>query len=175
MKLKLTLSTVLGTTIAVLVLGVGITAINTSSAGTVGTVAIVMILILGGAAAIVSILHVRRARLKRISHREPLSPEQIFSRFYEEKGLRKEAVISIWREIANILALPAEKLRPTDKFNDELKPLAEWHFYDDHLEHLLVWASKYARKRGAEIDLREFKTVDDLVRRLSEIEMKRAN
>ena len=164
----------MGTAVVLLVFGVGITAITATDPGTVGTVAVVMIVVLGSAAAIVSMLHVRHARLEPFSNREPLSPEQIFSRFYKENNLREEAVVWIWREVANILAVPPEKLRPTDKFDDELKPLAGWHFYDDHLEHLLVWARKFARRRGTEIDPTEFKTVDDIVKRLSQIEIKAA-
>lgn len=131
------------------------------------TAATLMILLLGAAAGIVSMVYVRRVRMKRIADREPMSPDQIFSRYYKDSGLREEFVVLVWGDIAKILALPAEKLRPTDKFNEELKPLAGWHFYDDHLEDLLTWADKYARKRGAIVNPAEFKTLDDLVRRLS--------
>jgi hypothetical protein len=168
MKQRLTLTTV-WVTMAVLI-GIGciiLLAFSHKDRAFIPTAATLMILLVGATAGIVSMVYVRRVRIKRIADREPLSPDQIFSRYYKDSGLKEDFVVLVWGDIAKILALPAGKLRPCDKFNDELKPLTGWYFYDDHLEDLLTWADKYARNRGASVDPGEFKTLDDLVRRLS--------
>jgi hypothetical protein len=168
MKPKFTLTMVWGTMVLLTWLGaLAIFTLSPKDPSFRKPAALLMIFILGGTAALISISYVRRARMKPIAHRQSLPPEEIFLKYYKDIGLREDVVIHIWREIAGILALPAEKLRPTDRFNDELKPLGGWYHYDDHLSWLFAWAEKYARSHGAKIDPAEIKTLDDLVRCLS--------
>ena len=130
---------------------------------------LVILGVVGGTTAFISIVYVRRIRRQPFVNREPLTPEEIFSTYYKEDGLRDEVFVRLWQEIAALLALPAEKLRPTDRFDQELKPLDHWQFYDNDLEHLLVWVNRYADERGVKLNVQAFRTLDDVVRALARL------
>jgi hypothetical protein len=163
----LTLNKVMGVAVALVLLGyLAVLQFGPDDPHFVKLTMLVMLGVVGGTAAFVSMGYVRRVRRQPFVDREPLTPEEIFSTYYKEDGLRSEVFVRLWQEIATLLALPAEKLRPTDRFDQELKPLDHWQFYDDHLEHLLVWVTQYADKRGVKLNVKEFRILDDLVKAL---------
>ncbi len=168
--MRLTFSGIMGVTVALVLLGyLAVLQFGPDDPRFVKFSVLVLLGVCGGTAAFVSIVYVRRVRRQPFADREPLTSEAIFSRYYKEDGLRDEVFIRLWQEIAALLALPAEKLRPTDRFDQELKPLDHWEFYDDHLDHLFAWVSRYADQRGAKINLQEFTTLDNVVRYLARL------
>lgn len=107
--------------------------------------------------------YVRRVRTSRFTGRETLSPEEIYRRYFHDTGLRQDVVVRQWQETAKSLELPSELLRPTDRFDTELRPLAGWPLYDDQVEHLFAWAMGQAKMRGTSIDLSGVATLGHFV------------
>lgn len=118
--------------------------------------------------------YVKRARLSHLTGREAMSPEEICRQYFDPAGLRQEVLVRQWREAANNLELPAELLRPTDRFDTELKPLAGWPLYDDQIEDLFAWATRRAKALGTTIDLTGVQTLGDFVTLLARLETGRA-
>lgn len=130
------------------------------------------LLVTGLTAALVSMFYVKRTRLKRFSDREVLSREDIYARYFRDSGLEKVTIVSVWEDVAKVLALPPEKLRPTDRFDQELRPLSEWYHYDDNVEHLFAWALKSAKIRGVTVNFDEVQTLGDFVTLMAKLRKK---
>ena len=166
----LTLNKVMGGAVALVLLGyLAVLQFGPDDPNFIKLSMLVILGVVGGTTAFISIVYVRRIRRQPFVNREPLTPEEIFSTYYKEDGLRDEVFVRLWQEIAALLALPAEKLRPTDRFDQELKPLDHWQFYDNDLEHLLVWVNRYADERGVKLNVQAFRTLDDVVRALARL------
>jgi hypothetical protein len=104
----------------------------------------------------------RRQRLKRFHGRPNLSLEQIHSKFFGQTNFPKELVSELWKEVAESLRLPPGKLRPTDRFDQELAAPKGWEFDDEILD--VQWAAERRRKRSEiKTDLSQIKTVGDYV------------
>ncbi len=171
MRPTLTLSRIWTATLAIVLLGtVGIWMVFSPDSSFRMPAIFSLILVTGLTAAFFSMFYVRRIRLERFSHREALSPGEIYARYFHDSGLQEAIVVRVWHEAAKVLALPAEKLRPTDCFDQELRPLSEWHFYDDHVDHLFAWATKLAKQRDATISLAEVRTLGDFVILMSKLQ-----
>lgn len=107
--------------------------------------------------------YVRSVRLSRIRGREPISTEEIYRRYFSSSGLQLEVFVSDWRDAARCLELPADLLRPTDRFSAELKPLAGWPLYDDQIEHLFTWAARRVNIQRAKLDIMSIQTLGELI------------
>lgn len=104
----------------------------------------------------------RRLRLKRFENRPELSLEQIYGEFFAGKSLPKELACELWNEVAKCLCLPPGKLRPTDRFDQELAAPKGWEFDDEILD--VQWAAERRLKQsGTQADLSHIKTVADYV------------
>jgi hypothetical protein len=99
-----------------------------------------------------------------LAAREALTDEEIYRRFYASLGLNKTEVIELWHEIAEILRVPAERMRPSDKFG---KDIGAYWITSEELDILSTAAQLRAKLRGLTIDLASIKTVDDYVKRLA--------
>jgi hypothetical protein len=99
-----------------------------------------------------------------LATREALTDEEIYRRFYASLGLNKTEVIELWHEIAEILRVPAERMRPSDKFG---KDIGAYWITSEELDILSTAAQQRAKLRGLTIDLASIKTVDDYVKRLA--------
>ncbi|WP_374088070.1 hypothetical protein [Methylomicrobium lacus] len=99
-----------------------------------------------------------------LAAREALTDEEIYRRFYASLGLNKTEVIELWHEIAEILRVPAERMRPSDKFG---KDIGTYWITSEELDILSTAAQQRAKLRGLTIDLASIKTVDDYVKRLA--------
>jgi hypothetical protein len=99
-----------------------------------------------------------------LAAREALTDEEIYRRFYASLGLNKTEVIELWHEIAEILRVPAERMRPSDKFG---KDIGAYWITSEELDILSTAAQQRAKLRGLTIDLASIKTVDDYVKRLA--------
>lgn len=92
------------------------------------------------------------------------SDYEIYRRFYASSGLNKAAVIDMWHEVARVLRVPAERLRPTDRFG---KDAGAYWITSEELDTLGVIAQKRAKRQGLIIDLASIETVDDYVKRFA--------
>lgn len=133
-----------------------------------------LLLCLSIVTALFSTRYVKRARLSRLTGRAAMSPEEIYRQYFDAAGLRQEVLVRQWREAASSLELPAELLRPTDRFDTELKPLSGWPLYDDQIEDLFAWATRRAKALGTTIDLTGVQTLGDFVTLLARLETGRA-
>lgn len=124
----------------------------------------------GLAAAVWSYTSSRRKRRNVFDAREPLASEEIFARYYVDSGIGKDVVMRLWTDCARALKVPAEKLRPTDRFEDELSASDFWASLDDPKDDLAEYAMALAKRRGTTLDLKATKTFDDLIRALARIE-----
>ena len=63
--------------------------------------------------------------------------------------------------MATTLSLPAERLRPSDKFGDELGP---YRVINDDLDQLQVVTTRRLETFGRKADFSAIKTLDDYIR-----------
>jgi hypothetical protein len=103
-----------------------------------------------------------KEKLKRLTNREELTTDEIYSHFFAGKNLPKELVLKLWNEVADSLHLPKGKLRPTDRFDKELAPVKGWEYDDDIAE--VTWAAQHRLKKiGTTFDLSKIQTLGDYV------------
>ncbi|WP_112187736.1 hypothetical protein [Ralstonia sp. GX3-BWBA] len=103
----------------------------------------------------------RRNNLRALASRESLSDIEIYKQFYAGDKFDEAAVRSVWNEIAETLRVPADKLRPTDKFGADV---GAWSITSEELDTLGELAAKRAALQGKEVDIASLATVDDYVR-----------
>ena len=114
-------------------------------------------------ASIASVVFATRKSKRLFDDRTALSDDEIY-RHFADTGFPQALVLELWREVARTLHLPAERLRPTDRFGQELG--GYWITSDD-LDALGQVASERARRHGGTLNLAEIKTLDEYVRRLA--------
>lgn len=72
------------------------------------------------------------------------------------------------RHAANELALPAEKLLPSDRFDVELRPARGWEM-DSGKGILLSELGKLARTKGVQVDLQQISTLYDYLNAMARV------
>ncbi|CAJ0817201.1 hypothetical protein LMG19087_03018 [Ralstonia wenshanensis] len=115
---------------------------------------------IGGAAALLR-KNRRQNSLRALSDRESLSDVEIYKQFYAGGNFDEAAVRSAWNEIADTLRVPADKLRPTDKFGTDI---GVWSITSEELDTLGELAAQRAARQGKEVDIATLATVDDYVK-----------
>lgn len=111
--------------------------------------AVLALLALGFSAVV--LFATRRARLSQLGTREALSVAAMVKEGITDPWVANEAV-ALWHDVAQILSLPPERLRPTDRFTVELRPVPGWGYFDDRLEDLFHWsATRMDRDRAMHI------------------------
>src|SRR5208283_2362757 len=111
-----------------------------------------------------------KEKLKRLQNREEFTSDEIYSRFFADKHLPKGLVLELWNEVADSLRLPKGKLRPSDRFDEELAPVKGWEYDDDIVE--VTWAAQHRIKEsGATFDLSKIQTLGDYVEFFSRLEL----
>ena len=138
----------------------------------IGILALVAAVGVGVAAATWSYVATKRKRRTVFGGREPLAAEEIFARYYVDSGLDERVVVHLWNDCAAKLKVPAEKLRPTDRFDQELAAADSWSSLADPREDLASYALSRAKKLGTTVDLKSPKTLNDLIRQLALREMR---
>ena len=124
------------------------------------SVAICLLVVVGGVSAWNFLP--RRLRLERFEDRSNLSLEQIYTEFFASKNLPKQLACELWNEVSASLRLPPGKLRPTDRFDQELAAPKGWEYDHDIVE--IQWAAERRLKQsGTQADLSQIKTVADYV------------
>ena len=104
----------------------------------------------------------RRQRLKRFENRPDLGFDEIYDDFFSNKGLPKELVHELWNEVCTTLDVPTGKLRPTDRFDQELAAPKGWEF-DDDIVDLQLASKRRLKQNGTQADLSQIRTVADYV------------
>ncbi|MBC9965395.1 hypothetical protein PQH03_25560 [Ralstonia insidiosa] len=96
-----------------------------------------------------------------LADREALSDVQIYRQFYATNDLDEAEVCTLWNEIAGTLQVPANKLRPSDRFWTDI---GVWFITSEELDALGDLAARHATQRGVKIDIASFATVDDYIK-----------
>ncbi|WP_143708277.1 hypothetical protein [Ralstonia pickettii] len=103
----------------------------------------------------------RQGSLHALSERESLSDAEIYKQFYAGGNFDEAAVRAVWNEIAETLRVPADKLRPTDKFGADI---GASFITSEELDTLGELAAQRAARHGKEVDISAIATVDDYVK-----------
>jgi hypothetical protein len=117
-------------------------------------------------ASIASVLLGKKKSKTLFDERPMLSDDEIYRQYFAEVGLPQALVLELWREVAGVLNLPAGKLRPTDRFGQEL---GGYWITSEELDALGDVAAARARRHNATLNLAEIKTLDEYVRRFAAI------
>ena len=96
----------------------------------------------------------------RFLHRDDLSMDQLYDRYFLSSGINKELFEEHWVRIAKMLKLKPGLLRPGDTFDKELAPVPDVLMVDDEIEDVYEYYWGIADDHGFEI---EAKTLGDLV------------
>jgi len=104
----------------------------------------------------------KRKKLLRFQDRPEMSEEEFFSIYYKESGIAKEIVSEVLMEVSNAIAIPAAKIRPSDRFDYELAPVKGWEFGDGIVE--IDWFVRREMKKAGVHKPAQLQTVDDLIR-----------
>jgi hypothetical protein len=121
-------------------------------------------------------LYPRKKRAEKIQHRESLSPEEFYDKFYKDSKMPKEAVIDVLRFMKKNLFMPIDKLRPYDRFDKELAIIKELEVLrsdiDDFSEATYQRLSHTAQNKHINLEkvFKETKTIDDYIRMFITIE-----
>jgi hypothetical protein len=103
----------------------------------------------------------RQLALKALLAREALDDDAVYSRFYAGAGLSKSEVLKSWHDIADTLRVPAERLRPDDRFGTDV---GVYWITSDELDELAEKGRKRAKELGLTVDPEKLSTVDEYVR-----------
>jgi hypothetical protein len=139
--------------------------------GNARMLAVATIGIVAVAVALTSALSSRRKKQAFLAGREAISVDDLYEQYYAASGLERESVVRLWKTSADKLGIPAERLRPGDRFDSELAAVDFWESLDDPREDLAAFAATHAKNCGATIDLKQPGTIGELVRQLALIEL----
>ena len=114
-----------------------------------------------------SYLESRIRRKKLFAARHTMSPEQVFSEYFSTTDINREVMIGLWLQIARRLGVPADKLRPTDRFTVELVASGSFDPFDGTKDQLAAFADSYAKSHGISLDLTKVETVGDLIQQMA--------
>lgn len=99
--------------------------------------------------------------LNALVDRESLSDVQIYKQFYAVGDFDEPEVRVLWNEVANTLRVPADKLRPRDRFGTDI---GVGFITSEELDALGDSAAQRAREQGMQIDIASIATVDDYIK-----------
>ena len=125
------------------------------------TISIGVLLVLGIATAYW--LESRRLPTKRarFANRESLSTQDLFIKYFSGTRVQQETFSRIWEAAARNLNLDATRLRPTDRFDNELAPV-KGHLLEDELVALNEYYRAECRRIGV-ADPPRLQSLNDLV------------
>jgi hypothetical protein len=108
----------------------------------------------------------QRQTALRLRERTELSDEEIFRNFFADAGLPFDVVIGLWHEASDVFGITPGKMRPTDRFGEELG--AYW-ITSDSLDLLANLAIKHAQSHSRVIDLSQVTTLGQYVLELASL------
>jgi hypothetical protein len=98
----------------------------------------------------------------RFKERQDLTLEELFARHFASSGIQKDEFVEIITELANVLHVPAGKLRPTDRFDKELKCADSFDDSNDELV-FLVQQKVYKKTGEKKKDLTNVQTLEEYI------------
>ena len=101
-------------------------------------------------------------RRNRFIARLSMSENEFLAECSGTGALDAQLVSSLRLKIANSLGIPAEKLAPSDRFDEELKPPSGWE-HDDGLNLLLLDLQAVIGRKGLKTDIKNVQSVRDYV------------
>ena len=125
----------------------------------------ILVIVVGGI--IATLIEQRRLpeKRKRFDHRESISLKKIFANYYANANLDESDFRRIWNEVASILELEPQKLRPEDRFENELSPV-KGYFVEDELLDLQEYLRVGCKNRGSILGKRIIETLDEFIKLL---------
>ena len=106
----------------------------------------------------------KKARISmtaRFSDREPLSEEQLYELFNDSNNSHESSlVLEILEHVASVLSVDKALLRPSDRFDCELKPPKGWEFGSD-ITSLSLLLESLAKEKHLHIPPCSIKTLGD--------------
>ena len=97
-----------------------------------------------------------------------MSEDEFYSTYYRNSGIEKEIVFEVLKEIANATEIAATKILPTDRFDQQLRPVKGWEFGDGLAE--VSWFLKDKMKKAGISEQAQLHTVDELIRYVAWLE-----
>ena len=129
--------------------------------GTTAMWIISLLLVLAGFGAVHTTAKKRlQIKQSRFAQRDSMSLESIARTYYPT--FNADEVTRLWVLVAQTLALDAEKLRPTDRFDSEFAPV-KGYLTEDELVDLEDILSKHCQQHQIEVP-KNLKTLDQFVR-----------
>lgn len=134
----------------------------------VSTVLVALVVLVPTAFVVIRKLETReKKRLEkkraRFADRPPLLLEDIYETHYKDANFDFVSFARFWKELASLLNLDPTKLRPTDRFDEELAPVDGYLAEDELVDIAEMYRSR--RKRTGQPSQRDLpQTLDELVR-----------
>src|ERR1700739_1127343 len=88
----------------------------------------------------VGIFGAHRIRAGKFSRRQDVSFDEIYTDNFQSLGVPRDVVDELWSEAAKTLRIQSTKLRPSDRFDGELKYHLSWLPFVD-LNDDFYWAA----------------------------------
>jgi hypothetical protein len=156
--------------IAVLVaVGAALAALALSARPTGAWIIALVVLALGAGISLGAAAMSAKARRQKFAARPDLGLEGVYREYYAHEGIHQPTFARVWAECAETLGVPAGKLRPTDRFDRELKGLDRLQVTGDAVGYIFDDAAAAAERAGLPFDGATLATLDDLVRQLVQI------
>jgi hypothetical protein len=99
---------------------------------------------------------------RRFEDRVSVPIEEIFNQHYAGTGLDRLSVIRTWNDVATILGLDSQKLRPSDRFDREFAPVPGY-FLEDELADLEDYLFEQCKRRNLNLGRGRIETLNDLI------------
>jgi len=120
-----------------------------------------------GIACVASFWFAKQRKKRFLNSRQTLSDEDIYLQYFSESGLSQPLVHELWQEVADAFRLPSGKLRPTDRFGNEL---GGYWIVSDEVDILTKIAVERAKRHSIKLELSEIKTLGEYVKRFGDLE-----
>jgi hypothetical protein len=114
---------------------------------------------------ILSLTYPARMRARRFAGREELSLHDLFLRFYKESSVTEETFSQLWNEAADALGIASGRLRPSDRFDNELGPVKAFPLVDvnETLLSLMVRKLRSKDPKAKPSELKDLQTLNDYI------------
>lgn len=101
-----------------------------------------------------------KARDDRFANRAERSMHEIFESHFSNCGVAEGRFVELWKELADILEVPAGKILPSDRFQIELAPPKGFEF-NDQINDVMYMIGKRCQRAG--FDPRSINSVRDYI------------
>ncbi len=103
-----------------------------------------------------------KEKRSRLVDREPLSFDEIFSRFFADRKLDKMDALEHWTIIAELLGFDPERMRPGDRFDYEMGPVPGKELCDE-IEGVWEHFHYLADERSIDLNAHNIQTLEELI------------